>query len=66
MLTEEQIEAAVERCVDYLDRVFMKGLMSQKDYDANMRELNEWAEGKRTESERQELYRRLWGHMKRG
>jgi hypothetical protein len=52
MLTEEQIERRVERMVDYLDRLFMSGALSDHDYNAAMRDLNRWADAKYAEGER--------------
>lgn len=46
-LTEEQIERRVEQMTDLLDLQLMKGVLSQKDYDSNMRDLAEWANAKR-------------------
>ncbi len=43
-MTEEQIERAVERITDSLDRRFMSGVISQKKYDADMKELAQWAD----------------------
>ena len=57
-MTEEQIEARVERYVDHLDRLLMAGAMSQKSYTAALRDLHDWADARREESERQQLYRR--------
>ena len=43
-LTEDQIEARVEKMIDHLDRVFMSGGMTQKNYDLAMLNLHYWAE----------------------
>lgn len=43
-LTEDLIERRVERMVDHLDRVFMSGQMTEKNYTLAMRELHQWAE----------------------
>jgi hypothetical protein len=42
-MTEEQIERAVERRTDAHDRALMRGDIDQKDYDALMQELANWA-----------------------
>jgi hypothetical protein len=47
-MTEEQIERRVERMVDHLDRLLLSGQMTQGDYDAAMRSLDQWAERKLT------------------
>ena len=43
-MTEDQIERRVEKMTDSLDRQFMAGAISQKDYDSAMRELAQWAD----------------------
>jgi hypothetical protein len=43
-MTEEQIERRVESMVDHLDRLLLSGQMTQGEYDAAMRSLNQWAE----------------------
>ena len=43
-LTEDEIERRVEKMVDHLDRVFMNGDMTQKNYDLAMLNLHDWAE----------------------
>jgi hypothetical protein len=43
-MTEDQIERRVEKMTDSLDRQFLAGHISQKDYDHAMRELGQWAE----------------------
>ena len=45
-MTEAQIERRVERMVDHLDRLLMSGQMTQSDYDAAIRSLDQWAERK--------------------
>jgi hypothetical protein len=45
-MTEEQIERRVESMVDHLDRLLMSGQMTQGDYDAAMRSLDQWASAK--------------------
>ena len=42
-MTEEQIERRVELRVDELDRAFLKGLLTQKQYDAGIRGIDIWA-----------------------
>jgi hypothetical protein len=49
-MTEEQIERAVERKIDRLDRKFMKSEMTQAEYDAAMREIHEWSEAQYAEA----------------
>lgn len=51
-MTEEQIERRVERMTDHLDRLLMNGDMPQKDYDAAMRDLAQWADAKYAETAR--------------
>ena len=46
-MTEDEIERRVEKMTDHLDRLFMRGSMTQRDYEAAMRDLALWAEGKR-------------------
>ena len=46
-MTEDEIERRVEKMVDALDRLFTRGQMSQRDYDAAIRDLDLWAKGKR-------------------
>lgn len=46
MMTEEQIEGRVEKIVDHLDRLFMAGQLTQRQYDAEMKAVNQWAENK--------------------
>jgi hypothetical protein len=43
-MTEEQIERKVERAMDALDARLMGNRLSQAEYDAQVRELNKWAE----------------------
>lgn len=43
-MTEEQIERRVEKMIDHLDRVFLRGEMSQDNYNKAMRDLHHWAE----------------------
>ena len=43
-MTEDQIERAVERRMDALDRHLMSGELSQAKYDLAVCELDEWAE----------------------
>lgn len=45
-MTEEQIERYVERMMDHLDRVFLAGQMTQKNYDLAVKEVHAWAEAK--------------------
>jgi len=42
-MTEDQIEAAVERRVDRLDTLLMKGEIDQKQYDREIIAVDRWA-----------------------
>ena len=42
-LTEDQIERAVEREMNMLDRLLMSNAISQKQYDQEVREIDLWA-----------------------
>lgn len=46
MMTEEQIEARVELMTNGFDHKLMTGLISQQEYDLQMRVLSNWAEKK--------------------
>jgi len=43
-LTEQQIEVRVERMFDHLDKVYLSGEMTQKNYDHAVWDLHRWAE----------------------
>ena len=43
-MTPDQIERRVERMMDHLDRVFLNGDMTRKNYDLAVADLNSWAE----------------------
>lgn len=43
-MTEEQIESRVEYQMNALDRSFMAGRCTQEEYDASVKQLNQWAE----------------------
>jgi hypothetical protein len=43
MLTEDQIERRVEYKVNCLDDCFMAGQLTQAEYDAEMRSIDDWA-----------------------
>ena len=43
-MSEDQIERAVERRVDAIDARFMRGEMTQAEYNAAMREVDAWAD----------------------
>ena len=45
-MTEEQIELAVERAMDRLDRQLMAGIIDQDQYDEAVRDLDAWAESR--------------------
>jgi hypothetical protein len=51
-MNTEQIERRVEKMTDHLDALLMRGALTQKDYDAAMRELNQWAEEKEREQKK--------------
>ena len=42
-MTEEQIERRAESRVDELDRAFLKGLLTQEQYNAGIRGIDVWA-----------------------
>ena len=42
-LTEDQIERAVEREMNMLDRLLMSNAMTQKQYDQEVKDLDYWA-----------------------
>jgi len=42
-LTEEQIERRVERITDSLDRQLMNNSLTQEEYDAEIKHLDQWA-----------------------
>ena len=44
-LTEDQIERAVERAMDKLDRHFTRGEVTQVEYDQDVKRLDDWAKG---------------------
>ena len=43
-MNEEQIERRVEISTDAIDRKFLRGEMTQAEYDGAMRELSRWAD----------------------
>lgn len=45
ILTEDQIERAVERAMNKLDGHFMRGEIDQATYDADVKHLDAWAKG---------------------
>jgi len=42
-MTADQIERQVERMMDHLDHRFMNSAMTQEEYSAEIRKLNQWA-----------------------
>ena len=42
-MTEDQIERIVEREMDKLDRMLTNGLMTNEEYDQEVKELDMWA-----------------------
>ena len=43
-MTEQQVELAVERAMDALDRRLMDNSLTQAEYDAEVRKLSRWAD----------------------
>lgn len=43
-MTEDQIESMAERAMDALDARLIGGRLTQAEYDARVKALNEWAE----------------------
>jgi tellurite resistance protein len=43
VVTEDQVERAVERMTDSVDRQFMAGHMTPAEYDARIKEIDRWA-----------------------
>lgn len=52
-MNEQQIEDRVERMMDHLDNVFLRGAITERQYTQAVEELNKWAEAKYAE-----LYRK--------
>ena len=48
-MTEQQLEARIERMIDRLDRDFMSGIINQEQYDSQFLAIQAWA----TEQEQQ-------------
>lgn len=42
-MTEDQIERIVERQMDKLDLQYTKGMLTNEEYEAEVRELDNWA-----------------------
>ena len=42
-LSEQQVEAIVEKQMDRLDKQFMSGKLSQQEYDREVAALDKWA-----------------------
>lgn len=42
--TEHRIECAVERMTDRADAAYMAGRMTEEEYRAEMKRINDWAE----------------------
>lgn len=42
-MTEDQIERVVERQMDKLDRMLTKGILTNEEYEDEVRELDNWA-----------------------
>ena len=43
MLTEQQIESRVERAIDKLDQRFMRGEITQAEYDREIFIIDKWS-----------------------
>jgi hypothetical protein len=43
-MTEDQIECAVERKIDAIDARYMASKMTQAEYDAAIKAVNDWAD----------------------
>lgn len=43
-MTEDQIERAVERKTDALDAAFLRGSLTQAEYDLECKRIADWAE----------------------
>lgn len=41
-MTEDQIERVYEREMDKLDRQYTKGIISEREYEAEINELDKW------------------------
>ena len=52
-MTEEEIELLVERKINNLDRLFLNGAISEKNYTAALKELHMWSETKYLEAKRE-------------
>jgi hypothetical protein len=48
-MTEDQIERRVEKMTDHLDRAYLAGQFTEKEYRLALRDLAEWAEHRRKE-----------------
>lgn len=48
-MNEQDIEDCVERRIDHLDRLFLQGAVTDKQYLDAVIDLNEWAEAKYNE-----------------
>jgi len=44
ILSEDLIERRVERHMDHLDRLYLAGEITRKNYDLAVRDLHQWAE----------------------
>lgn len=44
LMTEYQIELTVECTMNAFDRQLLAGVMTQEDYDAHVKRLDDWAE----------------------
>jgi len=42
-MTEDQIERIVERAMDKLDLQYTKGMLTNEEYEVEIRELDNWA-----------------------
>lgn len=49
-MTQDQIDARVEKMLDHLEALLLAGTMSPKDYAANVADLHRWEEQTRRAS----------------
>lgn len=47
LMTEDQIERAVERRINVADRAFMRGDINQEQYDQLIRDIDAWSKEQR-------------------
>ena len=54
-MTEEQIERRVEGLMNALDHLFLTTDMTQKEYDARIKEIDTWASSSTTLQQHKEI-----------